>query len=448
VSKNSAGEPVWWWINDTQSVTGPALQRASPQDRNLKSSRGNGSVHHADISAIKDLPVVELADLIVDVLPAEGFNNLGWDYMVNDPIISWQTNGAESTEAGMVMRVGLARVRVAGVSAEVLRRTWRELPWSVTLSTTGNEKFGPKSIEIEPGGPDPADICFGSMSRGCAFTPAEALASSKLSHELVCTSSEPGGVITAYSVSALGKQPSLLVYHRAEGSGGTSNWIEIRPLSDRPEVCGLRVWLGVELQQDTPEIAENLGLGKAAGAVVSSLSVDSPASKAGIRAGDIILRFDNKDATDTAALVRIIAAAPVGKQLPIVVWRNGTELTLQATLEARPDTTQPTMIADLGLAIAPIRPDLQTEFQLSGWQRGLLIVGVMPGTAAAERGLTPGDIIIAIQDSEIASIGEFMARIDLLRKQHRPSVLLLVQRKQQRVWVPLLLSSSDNNTRH
>src|SRR5271165_4142466 len=133
--------------------------------------------HAEENIALNNLPVLDLSDLVVAVLPKHGFEHLGWDHMVGQPIISWQTPGITRTETGMAMRVGFARVRVAGVSSKVLRHGWEELPWSVTLSTTENERFGPKLIEIKPGGSDPDNICFGVTFRGCTFTPAQALKS-------------------------------------------------------------------------------------------------------------------------------------------------------------------------------------------------------------------------------------------------------------------------------
>lgn len=186
--------------------------------------------------AVSDLPVVELADLVVAVLPPNGFDNLGWDYMVDDPMISWRTNGTEATQVA-TFRAGSSRVRVAGVSSKVLRRTWEELAWSVTLWTDGNPKFGPKWIEIKPGGDDPNSACFGANFRGCTFGAATALASSKLKSRLVCSHEQGSEVLRAYSVSAAGKKPSLVIYQVSGGSGGTSAWLDIRPLTDQSKVC-------------------------------------------------------------------------------------------------------------------------------------------------------------------------------------------------------------------
>jgi hypothetical protein len=192
---------------------------------------------HAENIATKNSPVLDLSDLVVAVLPKHGFEHLGWDYMVGQPTISWQTPGITTTETGMAMRVGFARIRVAGVSSKVLHQGWEELPWSVTLSTTANERFGPKLIEIKPGGSDQDSICFGVTFRGCAFTPDQALKSRKLKSRLVCESSEGADRMEAYAVSTAGNEPDLLVYELSGGSGGQSASLEIRPLSDRADVC-------------------------------------------------------------------------------------------------------------------------------------------------------------------------------------------------------------------
>ncbi len=97
-----------------------------------------------------------------------------------------------------------------------------------------------------------------------------------------------------------------------------------------------RGWLGVKIQQVTPEIAESLGLKDANGAMVAGVTDGGPAEKAKIRGGDIILKFDGQDVKEMHNLPRIVADAEVGKEVPVVLWRDGKEVTVQTVLAERP----------------------------------------------------------------------------------------------------------------
>ncbi|MSO99884.1 MAG: hypothetical protein EXR07_02355 [Acetobacteraceae bacterium] len=182
-------------------------------------------------------PVIELSDLVVAVLPPDGFNSMRWDYMAGNQLISWKTNGPETTNRWS-RREGLVRVHVAGVTSKVLRQKWEDLPWTVTLWATENQKSGPKRIEIKPGGSEPDELCFGPNFRGCAFTDKQAIGSPALKSRLVCRIDDPGLTRHAYLVSAPNKKPTLLVFETTGGTGGSSTSLDIRPLSDQAEVCG------------------------------------------------------------------------------------------------------------------------------------------------------------------------------------------------------------------
>jgi len=183
-----------------------------------------------------DLPITDIADLVVAAIPTQGFERLGWDDMIDNPMIRWKTEGVTVTGTA-ALREGLVRVRVAGKPSTAIRQVREELAWTVTLGTYGPEKFGPKWISIEPGAPPP-DQCFGTLDDGCTFTAAQALAAPTLAKQPICTVSSLGGDHTeVYSVTVSGKPPSLLVYGYSEGSGGSSSSIEIIPASGKASVC-------------------------------------------------------------------------------------------------------------------------------------------------------------------------------------------------------------------
>jgi serine protease Do len=216
-----------------------------------------------------------------------------------------------------------------------------------------------------------------------------------------------------------------------------------------------RGWLGVKIQQVTPDIAESLGLKDASGAMVAGVTDGGPAEKAKIRSGDIILKFDGQDVKEMHTLPRIVGDAVVGKEVPVVVWRDGKELTVQTVLAERPadeklasadqpakpaDTTKPTDITGLGLKVAPLSAELKDKFQLNSDQKGVVITDVAPDTPAAERGLKPGDVIMEVQQNEVASASDVQKQVDAARKADRKNVLMLIQREGGVQYVPLTLA--------
>jgi len=218
-----------------------------------------------------------------------------------------------------------------------------------------------------------------------------------------------------------------------------------------------RGWLGVKIQQVTPDIAESLGLKSAAGAMVAGITDGGPADKAKLRSGDVILKFDGQDVKEMHNLPRIVAEASVGKDVPVTVWRDGKEVTLQATLAERPldaqlasadgskpvqDKTKPTDIAGLGLKVAPFSPELKDKFQLRDDQKGVVITDVAPGSAAADKGLKPGDIIMEVQQGEVTSPAEVQKQVDAARGADRKFVLMLIQREGGVQYVPLQLGKA------
>ena len=214
-----------------------------------------------------------------------------------------------------------------------------------------------------------------------------------------------------------------------------------------------RGWLGVKIQQVTPEIAESLGLKDANGAMVAGVTDGGPAEKARIRGGDIILKFDGQDVKEMHNLPRIVADAVVGKEVPVVLWRDGKEVTVQTVLAERPadmqlaaadatktpDTTRPTDINGLGLRVAPVSQELRDKYQLGADQKGVVITDVSPNTPAAERGLKAGDVIVEVQQTEVSAPSDIQKQVDAARKADRKNVLVLIQREGGVQYVPLSL---------
>ena len=170
-----------------------------------------------------------------------------------------------------------------------------------------------------------------------------------------------------------------------------------------------RGWLGVRIQPVTDEITEVYGLDKSRGALVASVTSNSPSSRAGIKPGDIILEFDDKIINKSRDLPRFVAATKVGKRVKVVVWRSSKTKVIYVVLgelEAfekidkaeitSSDKGNKNKIEDIGLQLSSITPSIRTRFNISKEINGVFIANVEPNSLAAERGLKTGDVILAI----------------------------------------------------
>jgi serine protease Do len=213
-----------------------------------------------------------------------------------------------------------------------------------------------------------------------------------------------------------------------------------------------RGWLGVRIQQVTDEIAESVGLqGGPRGALIAGVNEGGPADRARLQNGDIVLRFDGHEIREMRSLPRIVADTPIGKQVPVVVWRGGREVTLTATIGELPEDTQqaaatpgpqdrggrPVEVPGLGMRVASITPELRERFSLSAEARGVVVVEVTPNGPAAERGIRPGDVVVEVQQEAVATPAELQERIDRARQAGRRNVLMLIEGQQGLRWVPL-----------
>ena len=222
-----------------------------------------------------------------------------------------------------------------------------------------------------------------------------------------------------------------------------------------------RGWLGVRIQEVTPEIADTLGLKPARGAMVAGVNPGGPADAAHLHNGDVILQFNGQDVKDMRALPRAVADSEVGKQVPLVVWRDGKEVTLDATLGELPDDktqlaatspskavpTTPSEMDGLGMTLAPITPETRDKYQLGDKQKGVVITQVAPDGTAAKQGLKAGDVIVEVQQSEVNSPADVQSHVESVRKENRRSVLMLIQRSDGMQWVPVPLGGGDRGSR-
>ena len=212
----------------------------------------------------------------------------------------------------------------------------------------------------------------------------------------------------------------------------------IRQLIDGGQVR--RGWLGVHIQTVTDELADNLGLDHARGALVASVIKDGPAEDAKIKAGDVIVKFDGKDIGEMRRLPRIVAETPVDKTVDAVIWRDKAEMTLSVTVgeldEKEPQVASRTpgggneqeeAFDDFGLTLSEVTPGLRERFELADDVKGVIVTGVGEGGLAAEKGIQPGDLIVEVNQDEVSSIATVRESIGKARQDGKKTVLFLLE---------------------
>ena len=200
-----------------------------------------------------------------------------------------------------------------------------------------------------------------------------------------------------------------------------------------------RGWLGVQIQDVTPDVAEAMGLVEAKGALVTDVP-EGPAKEAGIASGDVITMFAGEEVADAGDLTRRVADAPVGEAVPVIVLRGGQTEVLQVTLGRREDAEAVTMPASatapdapsemetLGMTLAPLDDDLRDRLGLDPSAEGLIVLNVDPSSEAYTKGLVEGDLITEAGQQHITRLQDIEDRIKDAKDAGRKSILLLVRR--------------------
>ncbi len=165
-------------------------------------------------------------------------------------------------------------------------------------------------------------------------------------------------------------------------------------------------WLGVAIQNVTPSIAKSLGLPQPEGALVASVVPDSPAAKAGVKSGDVIIKAGDKNIGDVHDLPRLVAETPIGSKLPLTVMRDGKSQTIVADVGEMPakeasaegTTGQPSTAASaLGLQLAPLDPELRSELKIGKDVNGVVVRSVADNSPVASLGIEAGDVIVSVE---------------------------------------------------
>ncbi len=195
-----------------------------------------------------------------------------------------------------------------------------------------------------------------------------------------------------------------------------------------------RGWIGVRIQDLNEEIADSLGMDEAVGALVAGVSPDGPAAKAGIEVGDVIVRFNDKPVETVRELPRLVAETQIGANVPVVVNRRGERLTLDLTVERLVENDDQSAVQPvedgngetvLGLSLSALTAQLRDEYGIAEDIDGVIVTEVAQGSAAAERGIVPGGVIVEVSHKPVTTPEDVYARIAELRDLDRATALLL-----------------------
>ncbi|MBB6485011.1 Do family serine endopeptidase [Rhizobium lusitanum] len=246
-----------------------------------------------------------------------------------------------------------------------------------------------------------------------------------------------------------------------------------------------RGWLGVRIQPVTDDVANSLGLGSAKGALVAGIIKGGPVDNGSIKAGDVILKFDGKEVDEMRDLLRIVAESPVGKEVDVVIYREGKEQTVKVTLGRQEDSTQaaaassdkggqkPQLAPDsngnhdgvinpngsddgdddgmdgqdqgdnpqqspqaqppaqasstvLGMKLAKLTAENRKSFGIADSVDGVVITEVAPGSAAAEKGLKAGDVVVEVAQEFVQTPSAASDKVSSLKREGRRNAQLMI----------------------
>jgi len=209
-----------------------------------------------------------------------------------------------------------------------------------------------------------------------------------------------------------------------------------------------RSWLGVYIQEVTPEIAKQFNQAEAKGVLVGDVVKNSPAEEVGIKTGDIIKKVNNEEVNSPEELQDKIGNIEIGKEANIEIVRNGETISFVVKIGEMPTVEEEgsefpkekVFSVQTGLKVEAVTSEVAKELELS-WVKGLVITEVIPGSSADYMGLQQGDIVLEANRTEVSSIGEWEKVINKLEP--GDTLLLLVFRNQHTYYVPIKVEKID-----
>jgi serine protease Do len=210
----------------------------------------------------------------------------------------------------------------------------------------------------------------------------------------------------------------------------------------------VRGWLGVSIQEVTSDLAEEFGVKDLKGALVSGVMKGSPAEKAGIKQGDVILQFNGKTIEDTGHLRNMVSQTPLGTTVTVKLLRQKKELDVEVVIAELPKKLAEASAGEAesgdknndeesgalsGLTVRELTPELAQRYGIEEGEKGVVVIKVDAGSRIAEAGIRPGDIILQLNQKNTATIEEYKKAASRIKAKER--ILLLIRRKGQDLFV-------------
>jgi serine protease Do len=203
-------------------------------------------------------------------------------------------------------------------------------------------------------------------------------------------------------------------------------------------------YLGITLEELDKTLAQGLGLNVEHGILVQSVQPDTPAAKAGLHRGDVIVQFNGQHVSDDSKFRMMVASTPVGQTVPVTVVRDGSEQKLDVTLAERPEEDAVASApatetkAWLGLHVEDAKnADTRRQFALDRGQTGVVVTDVEDGSPADDAGLQEGDVITEVYSHEVGNLDEYVA-ISKKLKERKDPIAFLVKRGRSTMYVPVI----------
>jgi serine protease Do len=212
-----------------------------------------------------------------------------------------------------------------------------------------------------------------------------------------------------------------------------------------------RGWLGVRIQSVTPELAEGLKMAKPMGALIAAVTDGGPADKAGIRQGDVVIKFNGQDIDEMRHLPRIVAETVFDTSVPVVVLRQGKEMTFQVKVgeldetaenkaaESAPQPSKPkapdASKTILGLSLAEMSEQLRQRYNIADEAAGVVVLNVDSKSNAAGKGLKAGDVIVEVDQNSVTTPADVEKRVAVAKSNGYKVVTFLIYRQGDFQWV-------------
>ena len=215
-----------------------------------------------------------------------------------------------------------------------------------------------------------------------------------------------------------------------------------------------RGYLGVSIQPVTEMMADALGLKEARGALVASVSPDTPAAEAGLKPYDIIVEFDGREVEDNNQLVRIVGETPVGQAVDVDILRDGERMTVSLKTAERPQNLtgggdseesedESGVASGLGLNLSDITPEIRQRLDIPETVNGAVVMQAAP--RLRQQGLNPGDLIIEVNRSPVSNANEAHAALASLKEDGKKAALLRIFRGGNRYFLPIPLTDDEED---